>query len=143
MSSIGIAKHSCFSIAAQSLCYSCATRESIENKIALRRSDGPKSNFSNNFTVLRFLVNRVAGKRIWPAQDDDDDKPTLKLETVSCPRVKIGIIGLLHFLAHTSSLSFRYKVPTHGKTKSEFHIPLKHYDNAPPTNNKKKNPIIQ
>jgi len=96
-------------------------RDSIENKIALR-SDDRKSNFSNNFTVLRFLVNRVVCKRIWPAEDNDDDKPTLKLETVSCPRVKIGIIGLSHFPVHDFRIFFfsRNKVPTHWKTKSEF-----------------------
>lgn len=55
----------------------------------------------NNFTVLRFLVNCIVDKRIWPAENDDDDQPTLKLETASCPRVKIGIIGLLHFRVHT------------------------------------------
>jgi len=81
-------------------------RDSIENKIALW-SDDRKSNFSNNFTVLRFLVNRVVGKRIWPVEDNDDDKPTLKLqETVSCPRVKIGIIGLSHFHVHAFLLFF-------------------------------------
>jgi len=79
--------------------------DSIENKIALW-SDDRKSNFSNNFTVLRFLVNRVVGKRIWPAEDNDDDKPTLKLQTVSCPRVKIGIIGLSHFPVHAFFLFF-------------------------------------
>lgn len=72
---------------------------SIENKIALWSDDG-KSNFSDNFTVLRFLVNRVVGKRIWPAvlQDGggggDDDKPTLKLESVFLSKSE-NIQGLL------------------------------------------------
>jgi len=45
--------------------YSLTTTVSItENKIALRSDDG-KSNRSDCFTVLRFSVSRVAGKRIW------------------------------------------------------------------------------
>lgn len=65
-------------ICLQLQCNSRVYRDSIENKIVLR-SDGRKSNFSNNFTVLRFLVNRVFGKRIWPLEDNvDDDHPTLE-----------------------------------------------------------------
>ena len=97
--------------------------DSIENKIALR-SDDRKSNFSNNFTVLRFLVDRVVCKRIWRAEDIDDDKPT-------DPQIGDGFLSKSenrdYWFISFSRARFSYfyflsqqSAYTHCKTKSEF-----------------------
>lgn len=89
-------------------------RDSIENKIVLW-SDDRKSNFSNNFTVLRFLVNRVVGKRIWSAEDNDDDKPTLKFGDGFLSKSENRDYWFITFSRARCSYFFfsRNKVPTH------------------------------